>query len=56
MSKKTAEITAAATTKVIEDGKLTSLTQVSKVLGLGKGSVRLELPRQFVTNLKKMSV
>jgi len=39
MSKKTAEISAAATTKVIEDGKLTSLTQVSKMLGLGKGSV-----------------
>ena len=39
MSKQKVELTAAAVTKAIEEGKLTSLTQVSQTLGLGKGSV-----------------
>lgn len=39
MSKQKAEISAVAATKAIQDGNLTSLTQVSKALGLGKGSV-----------------
>jgi hypothetical protein len=39
MSKKTAEITVEAVNKVISEGRLTSLTQVSKALGLGKGSI-----------------
>jgi hypothetical protein len=39
MSKKTAEITVESVIKVVNEGRLTSLTQVSKALGLGTGSV-----------------
>ena len=39
MSKQKVEITVEAVIKVINEGRLTSLTQVSKALRLGKGSV-----------------
>jgi hypothetical protein len=49
MSKQKAEISAAAVTKAIEEGKLTSLTQVSQTLKLGKGSVSGAVSKRLET-------
>ena len=47
MSKQKPEVTVEAVTRAVQDGRLTSLTQVSKSLGLGKGSVSGSVARRL---------
>ena len=57
MSRHKVELTGEAVAKVINDGRLTSLTQVSKVLELGKGSVSGSVARrlkELVPNIEQL--